>query len=145
MSHALRILGWREWAELPALGLPPLIVKVDTGAESSALHAADVERFHRRTQPWLRFYVNLAAGQSPYYRCEAPHAGERLVRSSSGHSTVRPLIMAEIVLMNEAWPIEISLTDREAMQHRMLLGRNAIAGRFLVDPQRSFLGGEEAS
>lgn len=137
----MRILGWREWIELPALNLPPLEAKMDTGAESSALHAVQIEAFRRRGRGWLRFYLNLNAGQSHYYRCEALQLGERLVRNSSGLASMRPVIRTELQLMGEQWPIEITLTDRESMQYRMLLGRSAIAGRFLIDPKRSFLAG----
>lgn len=137
----MQILGWREWVELPALNLPPLEAKVDTGAESSALHAVQVEAFRRRGRRWLRFYINLRAGQSDYYRCESPQLGERLVRNSSGQASMRPVIGTELRLMDDMWPIEVTLTDRESMQYRMLLGRNAVAGRFWVDPKRSFLAG----
>ncbi len=134
------VIGWREWVGLPDLGIAEIKVKVDTGARSSALHAFAVEPFPRRGRPMVRFRVH------PYQRdtvttiaAEAELIGQRSVRSSSGQLEVRPVIRTRIKLLEREWVIELTLTNRDPMGFRMLLGREALRGRFLVDPGRSFL------
>jgi hypothetical protein len=125
---------------LPLLGVPRLKAKVDTGARSSALHAWSVEEFTRDGERWLRFVVH------PWQRdvltsvvCEARCVGERLVRSSLGHSETRPVILTPVEIGGRRFETELTLTNRDAMGFRMLLGRLAVRGRFVVDPNRSFV------
>lgn len=136
-------IGWREWLALPSLGIRAIKAKIDTGARSSALHAFDIQLFERGANQMVRFRVH------PWQRsgagtivAEAPLAGERLVRNSGGIETLRPVIIAEVELAGRRWPIEITLTARDAMGFRMLLGREAIRRRFMVDPGRSYLAGK---
>lgn len=139
------LLGWREWVGLPTLGVARMKVKVDTGARTSSLHAWDVEHFERDGQPWVRFVLHPVQGETTTtVRAEAPSVGTRAVRSSNGQSEARPVIRADVTWGSHRWPIEITLTRRDAMGFRMLLGRQAVRGRFVVDPGRSFLGGEGA-
>lgn len=135
-------IGWREWLALPSLGILAIKAKIDTGARSSALHAFDIEIFQRETKPMVRFRVH------PWQRsdegmivAEAPLAGQRFVRNSGGVQTLRPVIITEVELAGRRWPIEVTLTARDAMGFRMLLGREAIRRRFWVDPGRSYLAG----
>ena len=135
-------IGWREWIGLPALGIDWLKVKVDTGARSSTLHAVELRHFRRDGAPWVRFDVH------PYQRdflttahCEAPLLDERIVRSSAGHTQHRPVIEAVVRCGAREWPIELTLTNRDAMGFRMLLGRQAVRHRYLVDPGRSYVAG----
>ena len=133
-------IGWREWVALPALAIPRIKVKVDTGARSSALHAFDIERFRRRGAEWVRFGVHPAQREKrPTVVCEAPLVADRPVRSSTGHRQLRPVILTDVVLGEARWPIEVTLTSRDDMGFRMLLGRSAVRGRFLIDCGRSFL------
>jgi len=135
-------IGWREWIVLPELGIEWIKVKVDTGARSSTLHAIDVERFDRDGAPWVRFAVHPYQRDSEQtVRCEAPLVDERHVRSSVGHVQYRPVIAAVVRSGSHAWPIELTLTNRDAMGFRMLLGRQAIRHRFVVDAGRSYLAG----
>lgn len=133
------ILGWREWLALPELGLPAIKAKVDTGAKTCALHAFYVEPFRRKGQDWVRFGVHPMQGQSsPVVHCEAMMVDRRQVTDSGGHRELRCVIETTIELAGQSVRSQITLTDRESMRFRMLLGRNALRGQFLVDSARSF-------
>lgn len=136
----LPVIGWREWLTLPELGIARIKVKVDTGARSSALHATDIERFERRDASWVRFRVHpLQRSSRREVVAEAPLADWRMVRSSSGKATLRPVIRTSARLGELDWPIEVTLVNRDVMGFRMLLGRSAVRRRFLVDCGRSFV------
>ena len=136
----LAIIGWREWLALPDLDLPRIKAKVDTGARSSSLHAYDIEVFTRRGRDFVRFTVHPVQRETKTtIHCVAPLHEHRHVKSSSGHREYRPIIRTPIELGGERWPIDLTLTTRDAMGFRMLLGREAIRKRFLVDSGRSYL------
>lgn len=135
-------LGWREWLALPELGVDRIKVKVDTGARSSSLHAFEIRRFRRDGVVHVRFKVHPVQKEvSTVVEAEAELLDMRKVRSSTGVQTLRPVILTDVELMGERWPVELNLVRRDLMGFRMLLGRAAIRGRFLVDPGRSFLAG----
>lgn len=132
------IIGWREWAALPALGIPAMKVKVDTGARTSALHAYAI-RVHDSS---AIFRVHpIQRDTRTVVECRADLMDYREVRSSTGRPTRRPVIRTEIELFGDRWPVELTLVSRARMGFRMLLGRQAIRGRFVVDPGLSFLAG----
>lgn len=136
------MIGWREWIALPDLGVTGIKVKVDTGARSSALHAFDIQAFQRDGVEWVRFKIHpFQRSTSETIDAEAPVLEYRHVRSSGGHETHRPVIATFVQFLEHRWPIELTLVRRDAMGFRMLLGREAVRRRFLVDPGRSFLGG----
>lgn len=138
-------IGWREWVALPDLGVARIKVKIDTGARSSALHAYGVERFSRRGQDMVRFAIHpLQRSSKREVIAEAVMVDERVVKSSNGVQAVRPVIITLLELLGESWPIEVTLAPRDAMGFRMLLGRQAVRGRFLIDPGRSYLAGRPA-
>lgn len=139
-STELPVIGWREWVRLPELGVARIKAKVDTGARTSALHAFDLERFTMAGTPWVRFCVHPVQRDShTTVEVTAPLIDERKVRSSSGKATVRPVIRTLVRLGEHRFPLELTLVRRDVMGFRMLLGRQAIRRRFLVDPGRSFL------
>lgn len=145
-STSSRLLGWREWVALPLLGVPRIKVKVDTGARSCALHAFELEEFQRDGVRWVRFTVHPrqdSVDRSIRVECEL--LGERSIRSSAGQVEVRPVVRTEIQLGRLRLPVDLTLTNRDAMGFRMLLGRSAIRGRFVVDPSRSFVQGRPRS
>ncbi len=135
-------LGWREWLALPDLGIPAVKAKVDTGARTSTLHAFFVEPFEEDGRPKVRFYLHpLQKRQDVELACVADIIDRRLVSDSGGHRELRYIIKTPIKLGGNTVEAEITLTDRDAMRFRMLLGRTALAGRFVVDPALSYLAG----
>lgn len=116
-------------------------VKVDTGARSSSLHAFEIERFRRKGTSMVRFAIHpIQRTTRGTVRAEAEVVDQRKVKTSSGVESLRWVIATEVELMGRRWPIEVTLTRRDTMGFRMLLGRQAIRGHFVVDPGRSFLG-----
>ncbi len=140
----LPVIGWREWVSLPEFGIEAIKVKVDTGARSSALHAFDIEPFSRGEKRMLRFKVHpLQRDSRQTVTAAAELIDERKVRNSGGQLELRPVVETEIELLGQKWQIELTLTNRDTMGFRMLLGRQALRRRFLVHPGRSFLAGRE--
>jgi hypothetical protein len=138
----LTTIGWREWLELPDLDIPRIKVKVDTGARTSALHVYDLEEYHRGDQRFVRFLVHpLQRSTKETIHCKARVLEERKVRDSGGRVHRRFVVVTTARLGEQSWPIEITLASRDAMGFRMLLGREAVRGRFLVHPGQSFLCG----
>lgn len=139
----LPVIGWREWLALPGLGVDHIKAKVDTGARTSALHAFGLERFERDGTPMVRFEAHpVQRDTSVRIPVEAELSDRRKVRTSSGDQTLRPVVWTDVELMGRRWEIELTLIRRDPMGFRMLLGRQAVRGRFLVDPGRSFLDGK---
>lgn len=137
------VVGWREWVSLPRLGIEAIKPKIDTGARSSALHAFDLESFRDRGVEIVRFCVHPLQRDDAFSKTvEAEVLEYRRVTSSSGHRTKRPVIRTDVQIRDLRWEIELTLANRDEMGFRMLLGREAIRGRFLVDPGRSYLIGK---
>jgi hypothetical protein len=132
--------GWREWLALPALGIPALKAKIDTGARSSALHVDSLELLGRDGITFARFSLRPGADR-PAIEAEARVVDIRPVTDSGGRTTRRPFIRTDVRLAGMTWPIEINLTSRTNLLFPMLLGRTAAAGRLCVDPAASYLLG----
>ena len=138
------VAGWREWVTLPNLDIHAIKAKLDTGARTSALHAWRIEPFERDGSPWVRFDVHPAQRSNRYViACEASVASQRTVRSSSGETEERYVIRTSVRLGGRKRIIEVTLTNRDEMGFRMLLGRSAMNRWLLVDPSKSFLQGEK--
>ena len=133
-------IGWREWVQLPELGIAKVKVKVDTGARSSSLHAFDVKLVKRRKRTIVHFNVNPLQGDTLHtVACTAELVDERWIKSSNGKRELRPTIRTTVAFEDESWWIDLTLTSRDLMGFRMLLGREAVRRRFLVDAGRSYL------
>lgn len=142
MAHPPRsTLGWREWVSLPEHGVEWMKAKVDTGARTSSLHAFGIEAFTRDGVPWVRFEVHpWQRSTGGVVTVEAPVLDLRWVRSSSGERERRHVVSLPVRVAGQTTTVEVTLANRDAMGFRMLLGRQALRPRFLVDPGRSYLG-----
>jgi len=137
-----KAFGWREWAALPDLGVDAIKVKLDTGARTSSLHAFDLQQFERDATPMVRFEVHPRQRSAKgAVQVEAEVVDERWVRNSSGSRELRPVIETRVRIGEDCWPIELTLTRRDQMGFRMLLGRQAVRRRAVVDPGSSFRAG----
>jgi ribosomal protein S6--L-glutamate ligase len=137
------VVGSEEWCAFPELGLPAVKARVDSGAKTSSIHAFNILKFRRDGENWVSFEVHpLQNSRRMIVRCERPIIDKRLVKSSSGISETRYVISAAIMAGNLSWDIELTLANRDSMGFRMLLGREAMKGRMLVDPSLSFCLGD---
>ena len=140
VSDEKTVAGWKEWLSLPELGVERISAKLDTGAKSSAIHARDIIEFEKRGAPWVEFV--LCADQSSKnedVHCTAPVVDKRAIRSSNGQVEDRYVVRTLVELGGETWPIELTLANRDEMKFRLLLGRDALADRFVIDPGRACL------
>ena len=142
-KSCLPVIGWREWIGLPDLGIRSIKVKVDTGARSSSLHAFNQRLFEKDGEKWVRFKVHPVQRKcDETVEVEAKIVEFRSVRSSSGKSSMRPVIVTKVALLGITWPVELTLARRDEMGFRMLLGREAFRERFLVNAGKSFYNGK---
>lgn len=137
-------LGWREWVGLPDLDLPSIKAKVDTGARTSTLHAFEVKPFVENDKRRVEFKIHPKQRNLDIVEtCVADVVDERVVSDSGGHKEQRLIIVTPLVIGPYSWPIEVTLTARDNMLFRMLLGRTAIDGIAMVDPAKSYLVGKK--
>lgn len=135
-----RIVGSLEICDLPELGIFGLEIRVDTGAKTSSLHVDNLSKFQKGGRPWLKFDIHPDAYQTKkVITCEAILHDLRKVKSSNGESEQRYVIQTILKLGADQWPIQITLTDRSDMNYLMLLGREGMSDRLLVDPSKTFL------
>jgi hypothetical protein len=135
-----RVVGWREWLALPDMGIRLIKAKVDTGARTSSLHAEETEYFRRHGKDHVRFIVHpKQRSKRGAVEVRATVTDMRRVRSSNGAVEIRPVIETTLDVGGTLWPIEVTLTRRDVMGFRMLLGRQALKGYAVVDPGRSYV------
>ena len=136
----LKTIGWREWVSLPDLGIRNIKAKVDTGARTSALHAFALHPFIEDGKERIRFDIHpVQHNVMEVVTCVADIVEKRWVTDSGGHREERFVILTPLLIGKRKIPIEITLTERDTMLFRMLLGRSAIRRKFIVNPARSFV------
>jgi ribosomal protein S6--L-glutamate ligase len=142
MSHKV-IVGSEEWCSFPQLGLHAIKARVDSGAKTSALHAVNISPFQKDEENWVKFDINpIQKNTKTVIHCQAPLVDKRIVKSSSGFREQRYVIRTEIQIGETHWEVELTLTNRDSMGFRMLLGREAMSGRILVDPEQKYVLGQ---
>jgi len=143
-TEPLITLGWREWVGLPGLGIRQIKAKVDTGARTSTLHAFEIEDFEQNGKKRVRFKIHpVQRDNGMVTECVADVIDQRIVSDSGGHREKRWVICTDVVIGPHVWRAEITLTGRDDMLFRMLLGRTAMKNRARVDPSRSYLVGKK--
>jgi len=143
-TNGLITLGWREWVGLPEFGIRNIKAKIDTGARTSALHAFEVRAFHEGGTERVEFRMHpVQKDNDTVVTCVADVLDKRRVTDSGGHTEERFVIQTDLVIGKRRWPIEVTLTARDDMMFRMLIGRTALHGRAVVDPQRSYVVGKK--
>ena len=137
------IIGSQEWVSLPELDISTIKVRVDSGAKTSALHAVNIQPFQRNNDTWVTFDVYpIQHNGKKVIHCEAVVVDKRVIKSSTGNRENRYIIKTSLNINDTSWDIEVSLTNRDSMGYRMLLGREAMMGRLIVDPESSFMLGD---
>ena len=138
-----RAAGWREWVSLPSIGVGSIKAKLDTGARTSALHAFNIETYWSDGELWARFFVHpYQKNDAREIACDARIEDIRVVSNPGGRRQRRLVIRTDVRLGDETWPIDLSLTDRDEMGFRLLIGRTAMHGNLIVDPDHSYLLGK---
>jgi len=146
MSQKPNLVGWREWAVLPELGIHAIKVKIDTGARTSALHALNIERARSDGQDMVNFSIQpLQRNKTVVIRAQAALVDIRQVSDSGGHTENRYVISSRIIIGAMEKEIDITLTERNSMLFRMLVGRTALADEVFVDPAASYLCGRKST
>lgn len=139
----MRVVGWKEWVALPDLGVAAIKAKLDTGARSSSLHTCSLEPYRERGVLMVRFRIHPLQGrQRPELSCVAEVSDRRKVTDSGGHAETRYFIVTPVTFGDQTWDVELSLTNRDTMKFRMLIGRSAMAKKLSVNPDSSYTFGK---
>ena len=137
------IIGSEEWCSFPELGVPTIKARVDSGAKTSSIHAFNINPFRRDGEAWVSFEIHpIQNNRRTVIRCERPVIDKRVVKSSSGISETRFVVSSPLKLGEHVWNIELTLANRDSMGFRMLLGREAMIDRLIVDPSLTCTLGE---
>lgn len=137
------IIGSREYCSLPNLGIDLIKAKIDSGAKTTALHADNLIVFRKNDSDWVRFSIQpFKKNGKIITNCEAQLIDNRVIKSSNGHKENRYVIKTILVIGNQKWEIEVTLTNRNFMGFRMLLGREAMSGKILIDPEKTYMLGK---
>ena len=137
------IIGSREWCSLPELGINLIKAKIDSGAKTTALHADNLTKFSKKGENWVKFSLHpLKSRPELIVECEAKLIEKRIIKSSNGTKEERFVIETKLVLGNLSYQIEVTLTNRKLMGFHMLLGRQAMSNKVLIDCEFRYLLGK---
>ena len=137
------VVGWREWVALPQAGVDWVKAKIDTGARSSSIHAFDLESFEKDGQEWVRFSIHpWQKSDEDHVELSLPVLDRREVRSSNGQTEQRYAVALDVTLAGRTITTVMTLSNRDEMGFRMLIGREALERGFLVDSAISYAGGK---
>lgn len=137
-----KIIGCEEWCNLTDLDIPAIKARVDSGAKTSSIHAFNINPYRKNKSLWVSFEVHpLQDNRRTIVRCDAEVIDRRDIRSSSGLSEKRYVIKTLLEFYGKKLEIELTLTNRDSMGYKMLLGREAMNGLFIIDPSKHFLTG----
>lgn len=140
--NQFKIIGNQEWCVLKEFNIPAIKARIDSGAKTSSIQANNIQPFKKNKENWVRFEIQpLNENRSISIECESKIVGIRIIKSSTGVPEKRYVISSPITLNEETWEIELTLADRNAMEFKMLLGRQAMENRILVNPSEEFLLG----
>ena len=139
LKSDLEFVGWRESVSLPLFKLHDLKAKIDTGAKTSALHAEEIEFITVKGKKYVRFFIGDEDKKGKKKYIKSRFLEEREIKSSTGQKTIRPVVKTKIKMGKSEFEIEITLINRDLMGFKMLIGREALNGRFLINPARSYL------
>ena len=140
------VVGALEQCDLPSLHIANLDIRVDTGAKTSSLHVDNLEEFERDGESWVSFDIHPDAHNvAKVVRRSARVKDQRTIKSSNAKKEKRCVIETEICMGSRQWSIEVTLTDRSSMSYLMLLGREAMLGKLVVDPGEEYLLGQRAA
>lgn len=143
ISQQKLLVGWNEWCNLSKLGLPAIKAKIDTGAKTSALHAFNIRALIKNKKKYVYFQIHPLQGSKTFTKeCKALVIDERYITSSNGHKEFRYVISTPLTLGDQTWDIELTLSNRDPLTYRMLLGREALDGRVVIDPSHKLLLGK---
>jgi len=134
------VIGWREWVLLPDLTTVPIRAKIDSGARTSAIHAFNIEPYEEDGDRYVRFDLHpRKRHRAPSVACTAKVADERVVKNSGGHEEHRYVVETRLQIGAQVWPIELTLANRDTMTFRLLIGREALRGKYWVDAGKSYV------
>jgi hypothetical protein len=140
-THSNTLAGWREWIQIPDVGVHWIKAKLDTGAQTSSIHAYDITEFQRDGADWVRFRVRpWQKSVDDQVEIELPVHDRRVIRSSNGLSEQRIVVKMHLVMVGHKVTALVTLTNRDQMGFRMLIGREALKRGFDVTSSRSYLG-----
>ena len=139
-TKAKQLIGALEYGNLPELGITNLVMRVDTGAATSSIHVDNIEEFERDGERWISFDIHPDIHDvARTVKCESPVLSQKKIKSSTADRQRRYVIKTKLQMGNRSWKIKITLTDRSEMTYLMLLGRQAMQGKFYVDPEYEFI------
>ena len=130
----LKLIGSEEWCAFDELKLPAILARIDSGAKTSSIQAKNITLIKKNNEDWVEFDVRPTQRNTTIIvTCIAKLVGKRSIKGSFGISEERLIIKTPVTIGEDTFEIELSLANRNTMEFRMLLGREAMANRYLIN------------